>query len=382
MSSNHGISLRDIMDVDDLAHAVDNGMVSVRPHPHADAFLLTYTPKAQYSSSWSEATKLSRGLIVAGHPFEEGSTVLARPFPKFANASEHGPSSPFGELPEHLAFEVHEKMDGSLAILYDLGDGPAIATRGSFVSEQAIAATRWLRENHGDLVVPERTTLLFEFVAPWNRIVVDYGETEELTLLAAIDHATGADVSFDAWTGRRAQRFDGFTDLSEIVANVSDSGNENAEGFVVRFMPEDPRTPSVRAKLKYAEYLRLHKLVTGVSTVTVWEHLRDGRGLTDMLERVPDEFYDFVSTTAAGLIQQHHTLVGAARTRADAVRHLDRREAAALITAQHDVSPALVFAALDDKSLDEKAWKQLKPERIQPFSAPADGGGGIKSTPA
>ena len=272
--------LSEILDLDDLKHAVAEGLVAVKAHPTADAFLLGYTAKAQYTGTWSNATKQARGLIVAGHPFDEGSLVVARPVPKFANAAEHGPDSPFGEIPAHLAFEVHEKVDGSLAILYDLGDGPAIATRGSFESDQAVAATRWLREHHGDLVVPDGTTPLFEFIAPWNRIVVDYGDVEELVFLSAIDHATGADVAFEPWGGRRARTFSGFASLDEIAAHTAGPQAADAEGFVVRFIPEDPASPSLRAKLKYAEYLRLHKLVTGVSTVTIWEHLKEGMALT------------------------------------------------------------------------------------------------------
>ena len=364
--------LSEILDLDDLKHAVAEGLVAVKAHPTADAFLLGYTAKAQYTGTWSNATKQARGLIVAGHPFDEGSLVVARPFPKFANAAEHGPDSPFGEIPAHLAFEVHEKVDGSLAILYDLGDGPAIATRGSFESDQAVAATRWLREHHGDLVVPDGTTPLFEFIAPWNRIVVDYGDVEELVFLSAIDHATGADVAFEPWGGRRARTFSGFASLDEIAAHTAGPQAADAEGFVVRFIPEDPASPSLRAKLKYAEYLRLHKLVTGVSTVTIWEHLKEGMALTEMLDRVPDEFYDFVTSTANDLTSRHDALLAAARAMAATVGHLPRPEAAAVITAQDEVSPGLVFGALDDKNLEARAWKLLKPERVQPFSAPAD----------
>jgi hypothetical protein len=40
---------------------------------------------------------------------------------------------------------VTDKLDGSLGILYPTPDGHAIATRGAFVSEQALHATElWL----------------------------------------------------------------------------------------------------------------------------------------------------------------------------------------------------------------------------------------------
>ena len=94
---------------------------------------------------------------------------------------------------EHLPnepFEVYEKLDGSLGILYWLGDEPYIATRGSFESPQAQIATELLRAY--DLSgLDRRRTYLFEIIYPENRIVVNYDDRRELVLLAIIDTATG-----------------------------------------------------------------------------------------------------------------------------------------------------------------------------------------------
>ena len=356
------VRLADLCDREQLLTDIDDGLISVRPHPEEDLWILNYTPRAQYGGRWSEEIRLCRGLIIRHPPTDPDAEVVARPFAKFANAGEHGPGTSFGLLPTHLGFEVCEKVDGSLAIAYPTRVGPAIATRGSFTSDQAVAATALLRTTHPELVLPEGVTLLFEYVAPWNRIVVDYGPCEELVALAAIDVATGADVDFPAWDGRHASRFDAVGAFAELAEELSDRDVGNAEGVVVRFVPLAADEPSVRVKLKYPEYLRLHRLVTGLTTTLIWEHLGAGRSVEELVEAVPDEFYAFVTATVTDLMATHDTLVSAAADLAAEVADLPRREAAAIVTAQRAVPPSLVFAALDGKDVAAKAWKLVRPE--------------------
>jgi len=368
MTDNTGaVLLGDVLDVAKLGDAIEAGLIMINAHPERDLFILGYTNQAQFDRVWTHETKTCRGLIVKGDPRLGNSEVVSRPFAKFANAAEHGEGSVFGELPTHQTFEAFEKLDGSLAILYHDGEEYALATRGSFVSDQARVANRVWRERYGDVVPPEGVTLLFEFIAPWNRIVVNYGLEEDLVLLAAIDTATGADVTLPEWPGRVARRYDEFSDFSELAAFVGREDMDNAEGFVVRFIPEDEGVASVRAKLKFAEYLRLHKLVTGVNSLAVWENLSKGLDLDELIGRVPDEFFEFVTSTAAELRAEQAALVAAARRVASGVAGMDRKAAAGVILAQSEAVPFLVFGVLDEKDVDELAWRMVKPEFTRPF---------------
>jgi RNA ligase len=360
------VYLRDIVDVEALNTAIDAGLVVLKPNSKGNLWLLNYTPAAQFSRSWSPEVKLCRGLIISGPVLDPDTLVVARPFAKFGNIGEYGPESAFGELPVGLAMEAFEKVDGSLAIVYYDGENYAIATRGSFSSTQAVAATKLWRAKYSDVVVPSGVTLLFEYVAPWNRIVVAYGE-EDLIFLGAIDNATGADVEFDGWPGTRTRRFSEAHDIEALLSYVESNDTAANEGFVIRFVPSAGE-PSVRAKVKYAEYLRLHRLVTGVSTVTIWEHLSQGRSLKELLEKVPDEFYKFVTQTMDELNQAHGSAVARAYAFAEDLKGLDRKSAAALITAQKDPNAWLVFAALDKKDVSALAWKKLRPEFAVPMA--------------
>ncbi|HRF99146.1 MAG TPA: hypothetical protein PLZ51_28235, partial [Aggregatilineales bacterium] len=74
------------------------------------------------------------------------------------------------------------KMDGSLGILYRWQGAYYIATRGNFDSDQAIWATIFLRTHYDLHNLADEYTLLFEIIYPDNRIVVNYGQRQDLVL--------------------------------------------------------------------------------------------------------------------------------------------------------------------------------------------------------
>lgn len=360
MSETPLVRLGDILDVTALEGAIGDGLVSARPHPNQRLYILNYTPAAQYSRQWSHEVKLCRGLIIEGVPNDPDSRVVARPFAKFANLGEFGTDSAFGELPEASSLEVTEKLDGSLGVVYFDGDEWAVATRGAFTSPQAVAATRLWRQRYQDVRIPPNVTLLCEYVAPWNRVVVAYPD-EQLIAIAAIDIATGADTDMDWWSGPRARVYRELRDLDVLRERVVNEDTGNAEGFVVRFTGE-PGVASVRAKVKYAEYLRLHRLATGISTQSIWEHLSGGLSLDELLEIVPDEFYRFVSETVDELTRAKESLVQSAQELARRVSGLERKDAARVVTRESRDVAAVCFVILDGKDPNDLAWKFTKPE--------------------
>lgn len=168
-----------------LKEMVEQHYVSVQKHPEAPYFIYNYTQKAQFDKVWNEVTIACRGLIL-----DESGKVIARPFDKFFN-SEETPD----KIPQNTTFKAYDKMDGSLGILYELPDKtPAIATRGSFLSEQALRGTTIFMEsldkldrNWHRLFNVEKMTYLFEIIYPENRIVVDYKGARKLVFLGARD---------------------------------------------------------------------------------------------------------------------------------------------------------------------------------------------------
>jgi RNA ligase len=189
-----------------LPEMLREGYVCVQRHPTVPLYIYNYTSKAQYERVWNEVTLQCRGLIL-----DANGRVVARPFRKFFNLEE------VQDLPAG-PFEVYEKLDGSLGILYWLGDEAYLATRGSFASEQSRRANGILQARYRHVLprLDRGHTYLFEIIYPENRIVVNYGGREDLVLLAVVDTATGAELPLPEVGFPVVERYDGLTDLATI----------------------------------------------------------------------------------------------------------------------------------------------------------------------
>mgnify|MGYP001034226955 CR=1 FL=1 len=66
-------------------------------------------------------------------------------------------------------FEVLKKMDGSLGILYWIGNMPYISTSGSFVSDQALAGTPILNKKCAHLLeyLNKEAINIFLIIGEW-----------------------------------------------------------------------------------------------------------------------------------------------------------------------------------------------------------------------
>src|SRR6185437_2532532 len=336
-----------IFDRERLDALVADGWLRSQRHPEADLWIYNYTERTQYENHWTPETLACRGLIL-----DAESRIVARPFPKFFNYG----TPQAADLPVE-PFTDTEKVDGSLGILYYLDGEPCIATRGSFVSEQAVEGTRMIRER--EVVRPINATVLFEIVYPGNRIVVDYGDQRDLILLAAICHQTGWDLTLPAYSGPVAERYD-HSDIDALAALEE----PNREGFVIAF------ESGVRLKVKFAEYVRLHKIVTGVNARNVWEAMRDGDDLESLLVGVPDEIYDWITRTRDTIRDAYDAELQKAQAVFEARPDTDRKGLAAYFQAS-GANTAVLFKLLDGKSVRELIWKAIKPEPETPASIPS-----------
>lgn len=178
MQSN--VYLKDILNVAVLDRAIRDGYIREQTHPTEPLKIFNYTQKAVFEGVWNEATRMCRGLIIN----TETLCVVARPFAKFFNYGEDKASHiSLGEI-----VTVTDKIDGSLGIQYWMPKAKrwAIATRGSFTSEQAVWATDWLQKYGTQDYFNIDYTYLYEILATWNRIVIEYN-WEGLVLLAIQD---------------------------------------------------------------------------------------------------------------------------------------------------------------------------------------------------
>lgn len=249
-----------------------------------ELLLFNYTDRAVYEGIWNPIERASRGLIVHWPT----ATLRALPFPKFFNLGER-PETQVEALAAG-GFEITEKLDGSMGVLYRGPDGPAVATRGSFSSAQARWATAYLRARYDVAALPDDVTLLFEIIYPGNTEgpILRYGATEALFLIGA-RRFDGYDFAY-AELAAIAARF-GFplapiytvTSLEELASLAAT--RTGIEGWVVRF------AGGLRVKVKTEDYLRLHRLVVNVTSGRIRDMLlSEPEDIEPFLLRLPDEF--------------------------------------------------------------------------------------------
>ena len=348
------MKLFDLVDETEYLEAVKNKHIKTQVHPTAPYIIHNYTDACTWDRAWNHATMTCRGLITHA----ETGEIIARPIPKFFNWDQE--QAPKLELSDRVF--VVDKMDGSLGILYPMPDGSmAVATRGSFTSDQALWATEWIGHTidfHGWEPDPDYT-YLFEIIYPENRIVVDYDDREDMTFLMNIHKETGAAVhDDDSVPTPYADRYAYLTTWGETLEAPP---RYNAEGFVI-----DIVATGQRVKIKYEDYKRMHRYVTGTNERNVWEALVAGKDLKAEFEGAPDEFHDWVQEVADKLDWSFGTIareIGFEFQRVIGAfpnyTHSDRGDFARAVS--KSPNRAAMFTLLDGKPINDIIWKELKP---------------------
>jgi RNA ligase len=331
-------------------------------HPTLPLTIWNYSEKVQYDNLWDDITTQTRGLVT-----DDKGNIVARPFKKFFNDSEkkHTPTPDF---------DVYEKMDGSLGILFYYEGEWVLATRGSFTSDQAVKGFEMLQK-YDYQKLHKDYTYLFEIIYDDNRIVVKYNY-EDLVLLGMINTETGYDVDLYGEGNdvrlknlitnlgfKVVKKYDGINDYSILKGMIKD----DEEGFVVKFSNGD------RMKIKGEEYMKLHKLITSVSTTAIWEMMSEGRDVLELLKEVPDEFYNKIKMYVRDLKYTYFSLSEYAGKTHDGFRYgkfgdkdpePTKKEFAEFLSMNNynPIIKALCFAMWDKKDYDKIIWKHIKPE--------------------
>lgn len=304
---------------------------------HDGLVLFSYSQQAQFENRWNWFERASRGLILNS----ETGGVVARPFDKFFNWGERGRTT------DARLSEVTEKLDGSLGIGYFHNDTWKVATRGSFTSEQALWATQYLNDNYDMSGFSQGCTPLFEIVYPDNRIVVDYGNKEDLVLLA-IRHFEGDYFSYYPYLYITANKFGfslpqyyNFNSIRDIL-KLTGKIDANQEGWVLYF------ADGQRFKIKGDRYKEVHRLVTNASFRRVLEAVA-ANSFDEMIAGVPDEFleqihgwHDEINVKVSDVIKRVELAFG------DAPKD-SRKEFALWVSRNHPGLSPYLFRQLDNK---------------------------------
>jgi RNA ligase len=348
----------------------ENGLLHKQTHPTLDLTIWNYSPKVQYERLWDDITIQCRGLVT-----NSKGDIVARPFKKFFNYEEHKPE----DIPnEH--YEVYEKMDGSLGILFNYENEWVMATRGSFTSPQAIKGKELL-EKYNFKRLHTNYTYLFEIIYKENRIVCDY-DYDDIVLLGMIETESGNEVNIH--NDNEDIRFQNmisnigfrvvmlYKTWGETYDLLKEEIQKDREGYVIKFKN------GFRMKIKGEEYKRLHKILTNISNRDIWEYLKDNKPFDELLERVPDEFNDWVKTTIRDLKYACYQLRETAGKLHDGFRYgkfgdrypePSKKEFAEFVIKQQKVLHPIMFAMWNgnNEKVDDIVWKIVKPKYSKPF---------------
>lgn len=341
------------MTKDILDKYVAEGWLISQVHPTLPLTIYNYSQATQYEGKWDEVTLSARGLVV-----DNKGIIVARPFKKFFNIEEN-------RHVETKEFEVFEKMDGSLGIMFYYGGEWIFASRGSFTSEQAFKFKEIFEREYKTSHLTVTNTYLFEIIYPENRIVVNYGEMEDVVMLGEIHTESGEELDLGYWQDSifnivKRYECNDYKELQKL-------NWENSEGFIVKFLNGD------RCKIKFADYVKLHRVITNCSSYDVWENLKTfGKLPEEMLKDVPDEFYDWVHRMERGLLRDYKFIENSYMAHVSSIARygIDQKEFAMRVQALNGVNTGLMFAIFNGKAdkMSELIWKMIKPAYEKPFS--------------
>lgn len=198
-----------------------------------------------------------RGLI-----FDKEGKIMSRPFHKFFNVNEREETQTH-EIDLSQSHVVMEKMDGSM-IRPILVDGYLRLATKMGVTEVSMQAEEWLAaHSHSEHLkqwlhwcMDTDVTPIFEWVSPFNQIVLAYEEAD-LVLLAMRDNETGE------YHMPYSCPFTVVPQYGSVEGNIVDyvarqSQAEGREGDIIRF------ADGHMVKIKNDWYVRIHKALDRV----------------------------------------------------------------------------------------------------------------------
>lgn len=325
------------MNINKLQEYNDKKLLIKQKHPDFPLYIWNYSPKVQYERLWDEITIKCRALVT-----DEFGNVVAKSFDKFFNLEEESsiPNEPY---------EIYEKIDGSLIVLFHYKNQLIISSKGSFTSEHAIQAKKII-DKYNYNILDKTKTYCFEMVAPWNRIVCFYPE-EKLYLLAKFD-IQGNEYPIKKYKKyfSLVNKYD-FLEIDKIKETISD----DREGVVVRFQS------GKRIKIKGSEYVKLHKIVTNISEKVILDVLKENKSIDSILGNIPDEFYNWAKKVENKFKNKFNEILIECKNNYKELSN--RKETANYFLKQK--YPQVLFAILDKKDFDNIIWKIVEKNERQ-----------------
>ncbi len=343
-------------------------------HPHEVAGETAYLVQPIHiGARWTPQTEIFRSSL-----WNSQGELISASFKKFFNWAEHPEfSKPPTNLTANGGCELIEKIDGSTLIVSKYKGQLIIRTRGTSDASKLDNGheIEWLKDKYPRVfecdMLDNGVSLLFEWVSPENKIVLNYGEEPDLYFIAAIRHSdytlfpqTSLDriASMDLGVKRPARY--NFASVDEMLAAVE--ALKGKEGLCVYYNAGQ----NIR-KVKSAWYLALHRMKTELGS---YERVVDF--YFTMNKPTYQEYYDFIvknydfelaeqcrgqiSKVCQGM-KEVDLIVAAMREKVAPLSKLIRKDAAAVILQAYGQTnrSGMAFNLMDGRELTHDDLKKL-----------------------
>ena len=335
----------------------DEGWLIKQSHPTKDLTIWNYSRQTQWEDHWDEITLMCRGLVT-----NSKGDIVSRCFKKFFNWEQ---LLSVGYSIPNEPFELFEKMDGQLGLLFWYEDEWIFASRGSFTSMYAERAKQLLKGFEYEKFDKDYT-YIFEIIFKEGRIVCKY-DFEGLVLLGRIEITSGIEqpvhgVGFEELGCTVVKKYDGVTDFETLKAGIS----ADAEGYVIKFRSH------FRMKIKGEEYCRLHSIITKISSRDIWKYLKDDLPMDELLEHVPDEFDAWVHDQIDTMTKLYKMIEGRVRhtyvSEIQSQGYKTRKDLAMKIMTYDKKLRGIFFNLADGKDISHMIWDKIYPTYSKPFT--------------
>lgn len=321
-----------------IVEECEKGFLREQIHPNKPLMIFNYSKKAEMEEHWNETTRMCRGLVLDIY-----GEVIIPCIPKFFN---HGT-----EFAEEIDMHdpdtiITEKNDGyMIQIKNSTKHGPIVTSRGSFTSEMAEKARTmvdWGRLEEDYTYVCE---LCCNF--PGDESIIVTRHKEEKLVCFCVKDSSGEEL--DIRTCRIPKCFERVKVMNYVEAQKYLT-RMDVEGVVLL-------NGGRRVKVKTNQFLAMHRLISDIRKVRVWELLKDGKDIWDI--DVPDEFMNQLKKYRSELLEEKYALEKRVTWEYERTLQFSKK----MIALDDSIEPwikSLIFNKRDGKPIDEQLWKIIR----------------------
>lgn len=117
-------------------------------------------------------------------------------------------------------------------------------------------------------------------------------------------------------------------------------------------------------KIKGEEYVRLHKIMTDVSTKSVWNACMNHVDMGEFLKDVPDEYYEKIREYEYDIKlefkNKENQIISEYRNIVEKLGNVSNKEFALFI--KNNKNKSYFFALRNGKDIESAIWKSIQPE--------------------